>query len=259
VPQVIGVVHDPLHLTLGQSRGHTGREHRHCDHRSDHPADRDETARQRRRRLFARAGLRHRGRGPPDAGAQASRTAAEMFGLAPFQQPDQKSHAHCEAEQDRYRLQKAERKEGTEDGPPARFAGRYRDAKARGVIGQGEIHGPLALRRDGDRGDPGIERALDHPIQDLLICLLFRKPVAHMQALGDAMPESDADAMPAPVLPLHHERGYFPGCDHQFSIGQGGVGRSRRLRPRGEASQRERQQNDNSLQPVHPHRVLSAS
>jgi len=50
-------VHDPLHLTLRQSRGHTGREHRHCDHRSDHPADRDETARQRRRRLFARAGL----------------------------------------------------------------------------------------------------------------------------------------------------------------------------------------------------------
>jgi hypothetical protein len=115
----------------------------------------------------------------------------------------------------------------------------------------------LALRRDGDRSDPGIERAFDDPIQDLLICLLFREPVAHMQALGDAVPESDADAMPAPVLPLHHERGHFPGCDHQFSIGQRRIDRHCRLRMGAQASKREHQQNDKSLQPFHPHQVLS--
>src|SRR5262249_16462435 len=76
----------------------------------------------------------------------------------------------------------------------------------------------LARRRYGKSRNGSVERALCRPLHQGLDCRLLRKSVAQLQAIRDAAPEIDADAMQRSIRALHHKGGSFLCSDDQLVL-----------------------------------------
>ena len=105
--QIRNVPDQALELMRGYRRGDASGEDRERDNRNNHPNNRQQPPRERRRATLRGTGLGHRYRGPPDAGRQAlDRMPTEMVVLPSFKNPDQHPDDQGYPQQRQHSLQK---------------------------------------------------------------------------------------------------------------------------------------------------------